>query len=282
MQPAVDPAVLAARRQQSDRASAEIGRKLLAGWTLLEDTCDSASCFGVPLMRRPSPSRTRAQKEGESNRTTDVGALPKNLVDPRRHCVSCGQEYLRESDIKLYEDYLAATQPSSSQPVASTSALPTVTRSAAASRDEDEEADEVIQHSSAAKKRRFSTQPGVSSTGKAKVVGSAGTARSRLVPQVSRDFPVQWLVRFLDVGHQHMFLSKAARLPCHLTAFVETSQRCCQLVGIARCRPSARRNDGALERRHATIVFSRVHVVARYDSHCSARNCCRHAVSAPQ
>jgi len=163
----VDPAVLAARRQQSDRASAEIGRKLLSGWTLLEETCDNESCLGVPLMRRPSPNRSRAQKDGESSKSGDMAALPKGLVDPRRHCVSCGQEYLREGDVKLFEDFMAATQSSTAQPVASTSALPTVTRTAGSLMGGQQE-EEPIHHSSAAKKRRFSTQPGTSTLGGSK------------------------------------------------------------------------------------------------------------------
>lgn len=41
------------RREQSDRASSEIGRRLLKGWALLGDECLNEECFGVPLVRPP-------------------------------------------------------------------------------------------------------------------------------------------------------------------------------------------------------------------------------------
>ena len=42
------------RREQSDRASAEIGNRLLKGWALLMDECPNGSCHGIPLVRPPS------------------------------------------------------------------------------------------------------------------------------------------------------------------------------------------------------------------------------------
>jgi hypothetical protein len=41
------------RREQSDRASSEIGKRLLQGWAMLEDECPNEGCYGVPLVRPP-------------------------------------------------------------------------------------------------------------------------------------------------------------------------------------------------------------------------------------
>ncbi|KAF8897457.1 hypothetical protein BD779DRAFT_1490993 [Infundibulicybe gibba] len=43
------------RREQSDRASSEIGKRLLKGWAMLGDECPNARCYGVPLVRPPKP-----------------------------------------------------------------------------------------------------------------------------------------------------------------------------------------------------------------------------------
>jgi hypothetical protein len=45
------------RREQSDRASSEIGKRLLQGWTMLGDECPNEGCYGVPLV---CPSRATA------------------------------------------------------------------------------------------------------------------------------------------------------------------------------------------------------------------------------
>ncbi|KAF9569024.1 hypothetical protein CPC08DRAFT_732312 [Agrocybe pediades] len=65
------------RREQSDRASEEIGKKLLQGWAMLGDECPNESCYGVPLVRRPKAG-------GEK--------------DPRKECVICGKVYVTEVD----------------------------------------------------------------------------------------------------------------------------------------------------------------------------------------
>ena len=44
------------RREQTDRASAEIGRRLLQGWTMLGDECPRSECYYVPLVRAPKTS----------------------------------------------------------------------------------------------------------------------------------------------------------------------------------------------------------------------------------
>jgi uncharacterized Zn finger protein (UPF0148 family) len=64
--PLLDTEEITRRRAQSDRASAEIGRLLLQGWTMLADECPRPSCYGVPLMRPPRSrdgiiSRTRVR-----------------------------------------------------------------------------------------------------------------------------------------------------------------------------------------------------------------------------
>jgi|SRR6267142_6775989 len=47
------------RRQQSDLASAEIGNRLLKGWTMLADECLRSTCYGIPLVRPPKASRDK-------------------------------------------------------------------------------------------------------------------------------------------------------------------------------------------------------------------------------
>lgn len=65
------------RREQSDRASSEIGKRLLKGWAMLGDECPNTRCYGVPLVRPPK-----------------VGGGK----DPRKECVICGTVYVTEVD----------------------------------------------------------------------------------------------------------------------------------------------------------------------------------------
>ena len=51
--PPVDMAEVLRRRQQSDMASAEIGRRMLKGWAMLADECPNPNCYGIPLVRPP-------------------------------------------------------------------------------------------------------------------------------------------------------------------------------------------------------------------------------------
>lgn len=53
LQPIVDTDTILRRRQQSDRASTEIGNRLLKGWAMLADECPNVECYGVPLVRPP-------------------------------------------------------------------------------------------------------------------------------------------------------------------------------------------------------------------------------------
>lgn len=74
----IDTDTILHRRQQSDRASAEIGNRLLKGWAMLADECPGADCYGVPLVRPPKPGGGR---------------------DPRKECVICGSVYVDEQNL---------------------------------------------------------------------------------------------------------------------------------------------------------------------------------------
>ncbi|KAI0637777.1 hypothetical protein C8Q77DRAFT_1214790 [Trametes polyzona] len=108
--PIMDTAELLRRRQQSDTASAEIGKRMLRGWAMLADECPNPNCYGIPLVRPPKVQAT---------------------IDPRKECVICGIVYVDEKDI-LGQDRLVPMQSSSSpadthrqsQPVAPGASLP--------------------------------------------------------------------------------------------------------------------------------------------------------------
>ncbi|KAH8118448.1 hypothetical protein DFH11DRAFT_1502992 [Phellopilus nigrolimitatus] len=85
----VDTAETIRRRQQSDAASAEIGRRLLRGWAMLADECPNVRCYGVPLVRPPL-----------------VGGK-----DPRKECVACGTVYIDEKDVRGWERLVAVGPP---------------------------------------------------------------------------------------------------------------------------------------------------------------------------
>lgn len=51
--PVLDTEDIRRRREQSDRASREIGVRLLQGWAMLADECPGLTCYGVPLVRPP-------------------------------------------------------------------------------------------------------------------------------------------------------------------------------------------------------------------------------------
>jgi uncharacterized Zn finger protein (UPF0148 family) len=73
--PPIDTEETIRRRQQSDQASAEIGKRLLKGWAMLGEECPNIRCYGVPLVRPP--------KSGEER-------------DPRKECVICGTVYVTD------------------------------------------------------------------------------------------------------------------------------------------------------------------------------------------
>ncbi|KAH9999455.1 hypothetical protein BJV77DRAFT_977321 [Russula vinacea] len=70
------------RRQQSDSASVEIGKRLLKGWAMLADECPSSTCYGIPLVRPPTTGRDK---------------------DLRKECVVCGTVYVTETEKKVVE-----------------------------------------------------------------------------------------------------------------------------------------------------------------------------------
>lgn len=41
------------RRAQSDKASTEIGNRMLRGWAMLAEECPNEYCYGIPLVRPP-------------------------------------------------------------------------------------------------------------------------------------------------------------------------------------------------------------------------------------
>jgi len=65
------------RREQSDTASSEIGKRLLKGWAMLAEECPNVRCYGVPLVRPP--------KAGGGK-------------DPKMECVICGTIYVSQID----------------------------------------------------------------------------------------------------------------------------------------------------------------------------------------
>ncbi|KAH9938650.1 uncharacterized protein B0H18DRAFT_22300 [Fomitopsis serialis] len=76
--PPADMGEILRRRQQSDTASAEIGRRMLKGWAMLADECPNSDCYGIPLVRPPKAG-------GEK--------------DPRKECVICGSVYVDEDGV---------------------------------------------------------------------------------------------------------------------------------------------------------------------------------------
>ena len=55
----VDTQEILRRRQQSDQASIEIGKRMLKGWAMLADECPNSECFGIPLVRPPKSGGER-------------------------------------------------------------------------------------------------------------------------------------------------------------------------------------------------------------------------------
>ncbi len=70
--PLMDPAELLRRRQQSDTASAEIGRRMLRGWAMLGDECPCSLCYGIPLVRPPKVQATIDPRKASIFRDTNL------------------------------------------------------------------------------------------------------------------------------------------------------------------------------------------------------------------
>ncbi|KAL6299102.1 hypothetical protein BKA93DRAFT_872543 [Sparassis latifolia] len=75
--PPIETEEMLRRRQQSDTASAEIGKRMLRGWAMLADECPNPTCYGIPLVRPPNAGTGR---------------------DPRKECVICGTVYVDQKD----------------------------------------------------------------------------------------------------------------------------------------------------------------------------------------
>lgn len=68
----VDTEEILRRRQQSDQASVEIGKRMLKGWAMLADECPNSECFGIPLVRPPKPGGGKDPRKASSN-TCEAG-----------------------------------------------------------------------------------------------------------------------------------------------------------------------------------------------------------------
>lgn len=117
--PPIETAEHLRRRQQSDYASAEIGRRLLQGYAMLADECPRATCYGVPLVRPPRPGGGK---------------------DPRKQCVVCETVYVSERNangIESLAERAPQQTPESSAASANTvsGARSTVTQNVANSND---------------------------------------------------------------------------------------------------------------------------------------------------
>ncbi|KII94782.1 hypothetical protein PLICRDRAFT_148974 [Plicaturopsis crispa FD-325 SS-3] len=84
--PPIDTEESLRRRQQSDAASSEIGKRLLKGWAMLADECPNPRCYGVPLVRPPKAGGGR---------------------DPRKECVICSTVYVDERDLDGWDRLVA-------------------------------------------------------------------------------------------------------------------------------------------------------------------------------
>jgi len=89
--PLFDNEEILARRAQSDQASAEIGRRMLQGWTMLADECPRSTCYGIPLVRPP--------------RSND-GTISKG-----KECVVCHTDYNPDIERNLPQPPPVATSP---------------------------------------------------------------------------------------------------------------------------------------------------------------------------
>ncbi|EGO00003.1 hypothetical protein SERLA73DRAFT_180361 [Serpula lacrymans var. lacrymans S7.3] len=100
--PGVETEEALRRRQQSDFASAEIGKRLLKGWAMLGEECPNIRCYGVPLVRPPRTGGDRS---------------------PLKECVVCGTSYTTQTDEQGWERLVSVNPaPQVTQPRGETSA----------------------------------------------------------------------------------------------------------------------------------------------------------------
>lgn len=84
----VDTEEVMRRRQQSDMASTEIGKRLLKGWAMLADECPNPTCYGIPLVRPPKAGGEKDLRKVR-NRCVRFQARPDRLC----RNVSCAAPY---------------------------------------------------------------------------------------------------------------------------------------------------------------------------------------------
>ena len=87
LHPILDTDTILRRREQSDRASTEIGSRLLKGWAMLADECPNSECYGVPLVRPPKP--------GGGKNPRKVGHWLPFLLEQQNGNCNSGVRYLR-------------------------------------------------------------------------------------------------------------------------------------------------------------------------------------------
>ena len=91
--PVPDTEEIRRRREQSDRASREIGIRLLQGWAMLANECPGPACYGVPLVR---PPKAGSDKDPRKVRLAQYNWLSMSYHE--QECVICGTSYISEVD----------------------------------------------------------------------------------------------------------------------------------------------------------------------------------------
>ena len=84
------------RRAQSDRASEELGRRLLRGWAMLGEECPNVGCYGVPLMRPPNNGEERSPRKVCSAHTPGYLSL---IHSSPKECVICGGIFTTDASV---------------------------------------------------------------------------------------------------------------------------------------------------------------------------------------
>lgn len=114
--PVLDTAEMLQRRQQSDRASAEIGQRLLKGWAMLADECPNNQCYGIPLVRPPKSGAERDPRKVPRDLNIFLYAKLTTRRVPQE-CVICRTVYIDAPDgsgLQQLAPIRSSFQPSSS------------------------------------------------------------------------------------------------------------------------------------------------------------------------
>lgn len=80
------------RRQQSDQASIEIGKRLLKGWAMLAEECLNPRCYSIPLVRPPKTGGDKGPRKVWAS--TD----PVTQYSCFQECVICGTVYVTANE----------------------------------------------------------------------------------------------------------------------------------------------------------------------------------------